>query len=308
MAFALTPPATPPPPRPSPRTPPRPPTESCPSWRCRSAQRDMPIYLDGLGNVLASHTVTVHVQVDGKLERVVFKEGQDVKKGDLLAQIDARPFVATLNSAQGALARDQAQLTEAIKNLERFQELSRNGLTSQQSVDDQAALVQQLRGTISADQAAIDSARLSVEYARITSPIDGVTGIRLVDPGNLVHQTDPGGIVVDHHPRSHRGHLHPAAGQPHGHRAGAGRGPGHRQGDEPRRHDRAGDGDARAHRQPDQPDDGHHPPQGHVPQPQAGALAQRLREDAAPPVDPQERARRSPPRSCSTAPRARSPT
>lgn len=159
-------------------------------------QRDMPIYLDGLGNVLASATVTVHVQVDGKLERVVFKEGQDVKKGDLLAQIDARPFIAALNSAQGALARDSAQHAEAIKNLERFQELARQGLTSAQTVDDQAALVLQLKGTIAADQAAIDSARLSVEYTRVTSPVDGVTGIRQVDQGNLVHQTDAGGIVV----------------------------------------------------------------------------------------------------------------
>jgi membrane fusion protein, multidrug efflux system len=159
-------------------------------------QRDMPIYLDGLGNVTAFATVTVHVQVDGKLERVAFREGQDVKKGDLLAQIDARPFVAALNSAQGALARDQAQLTEAIKNLKRYQDLAAQGLTSTQAVDDQEALVHQLRGTISADQAAIESARLSVEYTRITSPIDGVTGIRLVDNGNLVHQVDPGGIVV----------------------------------------------------------------------------------------------------------------
>jgi membrane fusion protein, multidrug efflux system len=159
-------------------------------------QRDMPIYLDGLGNVLATATVTVHVQVDGLLQRVVFTEGQQVKKGDLLAQIDPRPFQATLDSAAGALARDNAQYQEAIKNLDRYKELSKNGLTSQQTVDDQAALVQQLHGTVALDQAAINTARLSLEYTRVTSPIDGVTGVRLVDQGNLVHQTDAGGLVV----------------------------------------------------------------------------------------------------------------
>ena len=159
-------------------------------------QRDMAIYLEGLGNVLSSATVTVHVQVDGMLQRVVFDEGQTVRKGDLLAQIDPRPFQATLDSAMGALMRDKAQLTEAILNLERYRELVTNGLTTKQIVDDQAALVQQLRGTAALDQAAIDSARLSLEYTRITSPIDGVTGIRLVDQGNLVHQTDPGGLLV----------------------------------------------------------------------------------------------------------------
>lgn len=159
-------------------------------------QRDMPIYLDGLGNVVAWATVTVHTQVDGKLERVAFREGQEVKKGDLLAQIDARPFQAALNSAEGAMARDKAQLLEAQKNLERFIELNKTGLSSQQTVDDQAALVQQLRGTTAADQASIDSARLSVEYSRVTSPIDGVTGIRQVDQGNIVHQTDQNGLVV----------------------------------------------------------------------------------------------------------------
>jgi multidrug efflux system membrane fusion protein len=119
-----------------------------------------------------------------------------VRAGDLLAQIDPRPFQATLESAGGALTRDKAQLTEAIRNLERFRALSRNGLTTLQVVDDQAALVQQLRGTTIVDQAAVDSARLSLEYTRVTSPIDGVTGIRLVDQGNIVHQTDAGGLVV----------------------------------------------------------------------------------------------------------------
>jgi membrane fusion protein, multidrug efflux system len=160
------------------------------------AQRDMPIYLEGLGNVLSSATVTVHVQVDGMLQRVVFRQGQAVRRGDLLAQIDPRPFRAALDSAIGALMRDRAQLLEAILNLDRYRKLAKQGLTSQQSLDDQAALVQQLRGTAAVDQAAVDSARLSLEYTHITSPIDGVTGIRLVDQGNLVHQTDVGGIVV----------------------------------------------------------------------------------------------------------------
>jgi multidrug efflux system membrane fusion protein len=158
--------------------------------------RDMPIYLEGLGNVLSSATVTVHVQVDGMLQRVAFRQGQSVRAGDLLAQIDPRPFQATLDSAVGALMRDQAQLAEAVVNLERYRALSKNGLTTLQAVDDQAALVKQLRGTTIVDQAAIDSARLSLEYTRVTAPIDGVTGIRLVDQGNLVHQIDVGGLVV----------------------------------------------------------------------------------------------------------------
>jgi multidrug efflux system membrane fusion protein len=159
-------------------------------------QRDMPIYLEGLGNVLASATVTVHTQVDGRIDRIAFVEGQEVKKGDLLAQIDPRPFQTQLASANAALARDQAQLAGAEKNLERYTELRQSGLSTQQQLDDQTALVAQLKGTIGADQAAIASARLSLDYARITSPIDGVTGIRLIDQGNLAHVADPGGIVV----------------------------------------------------------------------------------------------------------------
>lgn len=160
------------------------------------AQKDMPIYLDGIGNVIASQTVTVHTQVDGRIDKIAFKEGQEVKKGDLLAQIDPRPFETQLRSAQAAMARDQAQLAGAVRNLDRYTELAKTGLSSQQQVDDQNTMVQQLRGSIAADQASIDSARLSLDYARITSPIDGVTGIRLIDQGNIAHAADPSGIVV----------------------------------------------------------------------------------------------------------------
>ena len=160
------------------------------------AQKDMPIYLEGLGNVLAFATVTVHTQIDGRIDRIAFTEGQSVKKGDLLAQIDPRPYQVALANAEAARARDAAQLGGAAKNLERYTEMNKNGLASQQQVDDQTALVAQLKGTVATDQAAIDSARLNIEYCRITSPIDGVTGIRNIDQGNLVHASDPSGIVV----------------------------------------------------------------------------------------------------------------
>jgi multidrug efflux system membrane fusion protein len=159
-------------------------------------QKDMPLYLEGIGNVVAFATVTVKAQVDGRIDKIGFVEGQQVHKGDLIAQIDPRPFQAQLNSAQAALARDSATLNGAIKNLDRYHELNKQGLSSQQQVDDQVALVAQLRGTVAADSASIDSARLNLDYAHITSPIDGVTGIRLVDQGNLVHSSDQGGIVV----------------------------------------------------------------------------------------------------------------
>ncbi len=160
------------------------------------AKRDVPITTEGLGSVVAYKTVNVRSQVDGRLDRVAFKEGQAVKRGDLLAQIDPRPFEIMLHTAEAALARDTAQLSGAELNLKRYEAVVAQRLIPQQQVDDQRALVDQLKGTIQSDQAQIENAKLQLVYARITSPIDGVTGIRLVDAGNLVHAADTTGIVV----------------------------------------------------------------------------------------------------------------
>jgi membrane fusion protein, multidrug efflux system len=159
-------------------------------------QKDFPVFLDGLGTVTAYKTVTVRSQVDGRLDEVLFREGQEVKKGDVLAQIDPRPFQIQLHQGEGALARDQAQLLAAKKNLARFEDLSKRKLIAVQQADDQRAVVGQFEGTVRIDRAAIETAKLNLVYARITSPIDGIAGIRNVDPGNLVHANDATGIVT----------------------------------------------------------------------------------------------------------------
>lgn len=167
-----------------------------PVLTARVEQKDVPIWLDGLGNVAAFYTVTVKTQVDGRIDKVLFVEGQHVKKGDVLVQIDPRPFAIQLESAQAALARDQAQLKNGQLNLDRYKTLSDQNLIAVQQYTDQKATVDQLSGQIMADQAGIDSAKLNLDYARITSPIDGVAGLRQVDPGNVVHATDTTGLVV----------------------------------------------------------------------------------------------------------------
>jgi multidrug efflux system membrane fusion protein len=159
-------------------------------------KQDVPVYVQGLGNAQPLATVTIKSQVDGRLDKVVFREGQEVKKGELLAQVDPRPFAIQLHQAQAALLRDDAQYRNAKLNLERFRELRARNLIAQQQVDDQQALADQLEGGVKADQALVENARLQLDYARIKSPIDGTTGVRLVDPGNIVHASDPTGIVV----------------------------------------------------------------------------------------------------------------
>src|SRR3954463_10251513 len=133
-------------------------------------QKDFPVFLDGLGTVTAYKTVTVRSQVDGRLDEVLFREGQEVKKGEVLAQIDPRPFQIQLHQGEGALARDQAQLVAAKKNLARFEELARQKLISQAQADDQRAVVGASEGAVRIDRATIETAQLNLNYARITSP------------------------------------------------------------------------------------------------------------------------------------------
>lgn len=157
---------------------------------------DLPVYFNGLGTVTAFNTVTVHSRVDGQLVNVAFREGQFVHEGDLLVQIDPRPFQVQLEQAEGQLAKDQASRKDAQVNFERYQELFQENVIPKQQLDTQGALVGQFDGAIKSDQSQIDNAKLQLVYCRITAPISGRVGLRLVDPGNIVHAADTNGIVV----------------------------------------------------------------------------------------------------------------
>ena len=159
-------------------------------------RKDVPIYLDGLGTVQAYYTVTITARVDGQLQKVGFVEGQTVAKGALIAQIDPRPYQAALDQAIAMKAKDASQLHGAEQDLERYTILAPADLTSKQTLNAQQGLVGELRAQIKADEAAIENARTQLAYTTITAPIEARTGIRLVDPGNIVHASDTTGIVV----------------------------------------------------------------------------------------------------------------
>lgn len=175
---------------------PKPAARAVPVIVAPAVKGDMPVVLTGLGTVTPTDAVTVHSRVDGQLVRVAFTEGQMVRKGELLAEIDPRPFQVQVTQAEGQLAKDQAALKNAQMDLTRLKGLIGQGIIPQQQLDAQQAAVDQAAASVKSDGGALANARLNLDYSRITSPVDGRAGLRLVDPGNMVRAADANGLVV----------------------------------------------------------------------------------------------------------------
>lgn len=169
---------------------------AAPVQAAEAVRQSVPQYLSGLGTVTAANTVTLRSRVDGDLMAIHFKEGQEVKAGQLLAEIDPRPYEVALMQAEGQLAKSKATLANARRDLARYEKLAKTSLVSQQELDTQRSLVSETLGTIRADEGSVASARLDLTYSRVTAPIDGRVGLKQVDVGNYITSGDTNGIVV----------------------------------------------------------------------------------------------------------------